>query len=134
VRVITNPNEFYRELLNKVKNAPHCICLSSLYLGTRKLEKDLVMAMSNRAAICKDLRVHWLLGYTRGSHGDFNSRKMLQPLISRHPDTFTVSLCHTPDLRGILKWIMPQCWNETIGLQHMSFTCLMTHLLYLGPM
>ncbi|XP_069940156.1 CDP-diacylglycerol--glycerol-3-phosphate 3-phosphatidyltransferase, mitochondrial isoform X3 [Cherax quadricarinatus] len=120
VRVITNPNEFYRELLNKAKNASHRICLSSLYLGTGKLEKDLVMAMSNRAAICKDLRVHWLLDYTRGSRGDFNSRKMLQPLISRYPDTFTVSLYHTPDLRGILKWIMPQRWNETIGLQHMK--------------
>ncbi|XP_042214342.1 CDP-diacylglycerol--glycerol-3-phosphate 3-phosphatidyltransferase, mitochondrial-like isoform X1 [Homarus americanus] len=120
VRVITDPQEFYRELLSRAGSASHRISMSSLYLGTGKLEKELVSVMSERAALCKDLRVHWLLDFTRGSRGDFNSRKMLQPLVSSCPETCSVSLYHTPDLRGFLRHIIPQRWNETIGLQHMK--------------
>ncbi|XP_045623939.1 CDP-diacylglycerol--glycerol-3-phosphate 3-phosphatidyltransferase, mitochondrial isoform X2 [Procambarus clarkii] len=132
VRVITDPNEFYRVLLSRASSASRRISLSSLYLGTEKLEKDFILAMDNRASICKNLRVHWLLDYTRGSRGDFNSRKMLQPLICKYPKTFTVSLYHTPDLRGFLKWIIPQRWNETIGLQHMKLYVFDDSLLISG--
>ncbi|XP_071525581.1 CDP-diacylglycerol--glycerol-3-phosphate 3-phosphatidyltransferase, mitochondrial isoform X2 [Panulirus ornatus] len=120
VRVISDPNEFYKELLTKTDCASQRISMSSLYLGTGKLEEDLVSAMRSRVAICKDLHVRWLLDFTRGSRGDHNSRKMLQPLITNHPETCSVSLYHTPDLRGVFKWMIPQRWNETIGLQHMK--------------
>lgn len=40
--MITDPKEFYRELLSKTDNASQRISMSSLYLGTGKLEEDLV--------------------------------------------------------------------------------------------
>ncbi|XP_042883700.1 CDP-diacylglycerol--glycerol-3-phosphate 3-phosphatidyltransferase, mitochondrial-like [Penaeus japonicus] len=120
VRVITNPKEFYQELLDQASRSSRRISMSSLYLGTGKLEKELVSTMVKRANECEGLQVKWLLDFTRGSRGDYNSCSMLQPLISRHPGSCSVSLYHTPDLRGILKSIIPQRWNEVIGLQHMK--------------
>lgn len=120
VRVITDPNEFYAELVAKASSASERISMSSLYLGTGKLEENLVSTMLDRAFTCQSLRIHWLLDFTRGSRGTHNSRTMLQPLISSHPQTCSVSLYHTPDLRGFYKWIIPQRWNEVIGLQHMK--------------
>ncbi|XP_064089434.1 CDP-diacylglycerol--glycerol-3-phosphate 3-phosphatidyltransferase, mitochondrial-like isoform X2 [Macrobrachium nipponense] len=168
VRVITEPNEFYSELISKASKARNRISLSSLYLGTGKLEENLVSTLLNRAAECQDLKIHWLLDFTRGSRGVHNSRTMLQPLIASHPQTCSktttrlstplhtskpthsqhmstpkaltqqvhttavslasvfyathpqVSLYHTPNLRGFLKWLIPQRWNEVIGLQHMK--------------
>lgn len=120
VRVITEPNEFYAELISKASKARNRISLSSLYLGTGKLEENLVSTLLNRAEECQDLKIHWLLDFTRGSRGVHNSRTMLQPLIASHPQTCSVSLYHTPNLRGFLKWLIPQRWNEVIGLQHMK--------------
>ncbi|KAK3860436.1 hypothetical protein Pcinc_033515 [Petrolisthes cinctipes] len=120
VRVITSPGEFYEELVTRTKNATQRITMSSLYLGTGHLEQQLVETMKERCEVCPGLRVHWLLDYTRGSRGQHNSRSMLQPLLHTFPDTCTVSLYHTPDLRGLLRWIIPQRWNEVIGLQHMK--------------
>ncbi|XP_068249659.1 CDP-diacylglycerol--glycerol-3-phosphate 3-phosphatidyltransferase, mitochondrial [Palaemon carinicauda] len=120
VRVITDPKEFYAELLSKASKAKSRISLSSLYLGTGKLEENLVSTLLNRAGECQNLKIHWLLDFTRGSRGIHNSRTMLQPLIRSHPHTCSVSLYHTPNLRGFMKWLIPQRWNEVIGLQHMK--------------
>nr|XP_027227603.1 CDP-diacylglycerol--glycerol-3-phosphate 3-phosphatidyltransferase, mitochondrial-like [Penaeus vannamei] len=120
VRIITSPKEFYQELLDRASRSSHRISMSSLYLGTGKLEEELVSTMVKRADECKSLQVKWLLDFTRGSRGEYNSRSMLQPLITRHPSSCSVSLYHTPDLRGILKSLIPQRWNEVIGLQHMK--------------
>uniref|UniRef100_A0A6A7FQ07 CDP-diacylglycerol--glycerol-3-phosphate 3-phosphatidyltransferase n=1 Tax=Hirondellea gigas TaxID=1518452 RepID=A0A6A7FQ07_9CRUS len=37
-----------------------------------------------------------------------------------HYPNCQVSLFHTPELRGFLKWLLPQRWNEVVGLQHMK--------------
>lgn len=57
----------------------------------------------------------------RGSRGIQNSRKMLEPLLQgEYAHCSEVFLYHTPKLRGILKAIMPDRFNEVIGLQHMK--------------
>lgn len=68
-----------------------------------------------------DLKVHILLDHCRGSRGDRNSRKMLLPALIEHPDQMTLSLFHSPNLRGLLKAILPAKFNELLGLQHMKF-------------
>uniref|UniRef100_A0A3B4F480 CDP-diacylglycerol--glycerol-3-phosphate 3-phosphatidyltransferase n=1 Tax=Pundamilia nyererei TaxID=303518 RepID=A0A3B4F480_9CICH len=67
-----------------------------------------------------DLKVSVLLDYTRGSRGKINSRTMLLPLLQRFTSQMRVSLYHTPDLRGLLRLLVPQRFNETIGVQHIK--------------
>ena len=45
---------------------------------------------------------------------------MVQPLIPHFRDRFTLGLYHTPNLRGILKALCPERFNEVMGLQHMK--------------
>jgi len=45
---------------------------------------------------------------------------MLLPLLQRFASQMRVSLYHTPDLRGLLRLLVPQRFNETIGLQHIK--------------
>lgn len=67
-----------------------------------------------------DFEVNILLDVTRGSRGKINSRTMLQGLIKEFPHLVSVSLYHTPDLRGLLRKIVPERFNETIGLTHLK--------------
>ena len=66
-----------------------------------------------------DFEVNILMDFTRGSRGKENSRTMLYPLMEEH-QCVNVSLYHTPDLRGILKSLLPERFNETIGLTHIK--------------
>lgn len=45
---------------------------------------------------------------------------MLLPLLRRFASQMRVSLYHTPDLRGLLRLLVPQRFNETIGVQHIK--------------
>lgn len=45
---------------------------------------------------------------------------MLLPLLQRFSSQMRVSLYHTPDLRGLLRLLVPQRFNETIGVQHIK--------------
>ncbi len=67
-----------------------------------------------------DLELRVLLDFTRGSRGEKNSRTMLLPLLRDFGDRTEVSLYHTPDLRGMWKRLVPERFNETVGLQHMK--------------
>nr|BAH14776.1 unnamed protein product [Homo sapiens] len=78
------------------------------------LEKSL------QAKFPSNLKVSILLDFTRGSRGRKNSRTMLLPLLRRFPEQVRVSLFHTPHLRGLLRLLIPERFNETIGLQHIK--------------
>lgn len=52
--------------------------------------------------------------------GQVNSRTMLLPLLQHFTSQMRVSLYHTPDLRGLLRLLVPQRFNETIGVQHIK--------------
>ncbi|XP_045125336.1 CDP-diacylglycerol--glycerol-3-phosphate 3-phosphatidyltransferase, mitochondrial-like isoform X2 [Portunus trituberculatus] len=132
VRVIVDPREFYQELLDKAGGARKRISISSLYLGTGKLEERLVSVVGQRVAAVDGLQVHWLLDHTRGSRGQHSSRSMLHPLLAQYPHSCSVSLYHTPNLRGLLRRLIPQRWNETIGLQHMKLYVFDDSLLISG--
>ncbi|XP_061089194.1 CDP-diacylglycerol--glycerol-3-phosphate 3-phosphatidyltransferase, mitochondrial isoform X2 [Conger conger] len=126
VRVLHSPDEFYQLLKARIKTAESRVVLASLYLGTGPLEQDLVDCMqealesSHREGGASDLKISVLLDYTRGSRGKQNSRSMLVPLLRRFPGRVRVSLYHTPDLRGLLRLLVPERFNETIGVQHIK--------------
>lgn len=118
VRIITEPAEFYEVLLERINSANTRISLASLYLGNGKLEQQLVRAVQARLSSTPSLSVQWLLDYTRGSRQPGSSRQVLQPLLG-HANC-QVSLFHTPELRGLVRRLLPQRWNEIVGLQHMK--------------
>ena len=66
------------------------------------------------------LRVEILLEHTRGSRGEHNSRTMLLPLVQNFSDVVKVSLYHSPSLRGLLKLLLPERFNETVALTHLK--------------
>lgn len=87
------------------------------------------------AAARRNVQVRILLDYTRGSRGESNSRTMLTPMLrefsrpspasgsdSGEPpgNQVQVALYHSPKLRGLLRWLLPQRWNETLGLTHLK--------------
>ncbi|XP_067860118.1 CDP-diacylglycerol--glycerol-3-phosphate 3-phosphatidyltransferase, mitochondrial isoform X2 [Heptranchias perlo] len=126
VKVLNSPSEFYGTMKEHIKMAKKRIVMASLYLGTGPLEQELVdcieetLQRSQEETMISDLRVSVLLDCTRGSRGKKNSRTMLIPLLKKFPNQVRVSLYHTPDLRGILKLLIPERFNETIGLQHIK--------------
>lgn len=66
------------------------------------------------------LRVEVLLEHTRGSRGEHNSRTMLLPLVQNFSDVVKISLYHSPSLRGLLKLLLPERFNETVALTHLK--------------
>ena len=76
--------------------------------------------MERSAASDQRLNVEILLEHTRGSRGEHNSRTMLLPLIQNFTDVVKVSLYHSPSLRGVLKLLLPERFNETVALTHLK--------------
>lgn len=117
VKIISEPKEFYNTILSHATNAKTRISLASLYLGVGKLESDLLNAIEKNLNGNEELRINFLLDFTRGTRGKNNSKAMLMPLI-KQSDNCNLSLYHTPLLRGMTKRFAPARWNELFGLQH----------------
>ena len=121
IQVIQDPGEFYNTLNKQARTAQKRIVLASLYLGSGSLEKDLVSSIHDSVRNKENkVSVEVLLDYSRGSRGEINSRTMLLPMLKEYKDQVTVSLYHSPDLRGWIKWILPERWNEIVGLNHLK--------------
>ncbi|XP_058476192.1 CDP-diacylglycerol--glycerol-3-phosphate 3-phosphatidyltransferase, mitochondrial isoform X1 [Solea solea] len=126
IHILTSPDQFYQAMKDRIQTAKRRVVMASLYLGTGQLEQELVDCMedalqrSQDHSRSPDLKVSILLDFTRGSRGQVNSRTMLLPLLRRFTSQMRVSLYHTPDLRGLLRLLVPQRFNETIGVQHIK--------------
>lgn len=122
IRILTKPRDFYDEILNNCYEATKRITLVSLYLGNGLLEKEIVKTIQNNVHFQNgDLEVNVLLDYHRGSRFTDNSRVLLKPLLEQNTNgNCTISLYHTPLLRGFVKKMAPNRWNELCGLQHMK--------------
>ncbi|XP_076007636.1 CDP-diacylglycerol--glycerol-3-phosphate 3-phosphatidyltransferase, mitochondrial isoform X2 [Genypterus blacodes] len=124
IHILTSPEQFYQTMKARIKTAKRRVVMASLYLGTGPLEQDLVdcieEALQRSQDNSRDIKVSILLDYTRGSRGQINSRTMLLPLLQEFTSQVRVSLYHTPDLRGLLRLLVPQRFNETIGVQHIK--------------
>uniref|UniRef100_A0A6B2EDX6 CDP-diacylglycerol--glycerol-3-phosphate 3-phosphatidyltransferase n=1 Tax=Phlebotomus kandelakii TaxID=1109342 RepID=A0A6B2EDX6_9DIPT len=119
VTVIQDPRVFYETVLSKCASAKRRIVLASLYLGIGQLETRMITALRENLRENKHLQVNFLLDFTRGTRGKVNSRTTIMPLIEES-DNVSLSLYHTPILRGITKKLAPPRWNELLGLQHMK--------------
>ncbi|KAG8446448.1 hypothetical protein GDO86_014053 [Hymenochirus boettgeri] len=100
-----------RSCIFYAKRLTMCRCSVKLYVNT--LEETLQCPGSS------NLQYH-SAGLHKRIPGSKNSRTMLLPLLRRFPDKVRFSLFHTPNLRGLLRLLLPERFNETIGLQHMK--------------
>lgn len=119
IRVIKEPSDFYETILKHSTEAQDRISMASLYLGIGDKETELLAAMEANVRRNSNLKVNILLDYARGTRGAKNSKEMIMPLV-RQSDNCTLSLYHTPALRGITKRLAPARWNELTGIQHMK--------------
>nr|CAG4637142.1 EOG090X08SX [Ceriodaphnia reticulata] len=135
VRVLTEPHSFYQTIVEKTSQASKRITFASLYLGTGSHEKDIVEALESTLKKNHDsnFKIRILLDATRGSRGaKNNSRTMLLPLVQSYNQQCSIHFYHTPALRGLLKKILPERWNEIVGLQHMKIYIFDDSLLISG--
>lgn len=126
VVVLREPSEFYNTLKTNICEAKKRITLASLYLGTGPLEEGLVSSIKECLLETgkkhhSDVKVRVLLDHVRGSRGKSrNSRTMLLPLLKQFAGNVEISLYHTPDLRGLLRRLVPEKFNEIIGVTHLK--------------
>ncbi|XP_030840085.1 CDP-diacylglycerol--glycerol-3-phosphate 3-phosphatidyltransferase, mitochondrial [Strongylocentrotus purpuratus] len=124
ITVLQEPSEFYNAIKDNIGLSKKSIVLASLYLGDGPMEEELVKSIHDACERAEsegeELSIHVLLDCVRGSRGVKNSRTMLQPLLKDFRDQVTVSLYHTPELRGAKKALIPERFNEAIGLSHLK--------------
>lgn len=120
ISIIHEPSHFYETLIQKSAQAKNRIVVASLYLGTGKLEANFIQTIKSNLQNNDSLRVNVLLDFTRGTRGAVNSKTMLMPLLKEFNRNVSLSMYHTPDLRGLTKRFIPPRWNELLGLQHMK--------------
>ncbi|XP_060079688.1 CDP-diacylglycerol--glycerol-3-phosphate 3-phosphatidyltransferase, mitochondrial-like [Ylistrum balloti] len=126
VQVLQQPDQFYETLKMRVKQAKKRVVLASLYLGTGVLEQELVdnireACLQARRNKDENFEVHVLLDFVRGSRGhDNSSRTMLTPLLKEFKGMLHVHLFHSPNLRGLVRSLLPQRFDEIVGLHHMK--------------
>ena len=120
IKVIYEPKHFYQELVKQSLNSQNRIVMSALYLGTDRKEKRLVEAVRESLINNEKLRVKMLLDWCRGTRVVKNqsSSSLLSQLKMTADERCQLYFYHTPYLRGLLKWLLPSKWNETVGLQH----------------
>lgn len=123
VEILHTPTDFHSILKEQALGAKKRIVLAALYLGTGTLENDLMEAVHAAAKSSQDeLNITILMDCNRGFRGEKNSIHMMRPLFDHYgnSDKLKIFLYHTPNLRGILRKLLPNRWNETIGVAHLK--------------
>ena len=107
-----------------IARAQSRVVLVSLYLGTNDHERRLVASLRDALATKPALRVVIVLDALRALRGHAqgaSSVAFLAPLLAQFgPERVSLHLYHTPDLHGVLKRVLPDRFNEVVGLQHVK--------------
>uniref|UniRef100_K3X456 CDP-diacylglycerol--glycerol-3-phosphate 3-phosphatidyltransferase n=1 Tax=Globisporangium ultimum (strain ATCC 200006 / CBS 805.95 / DAOM BR144) TaxID=431595 RepID=K3X456_GLOUD len=119
VTILPSPTAFYEQLLANIRAAKQRITISSLYLGTGALERELVATIAQKLREEPNVQVTIVLDYSRGQRGgqDKSSVSMLKPLIAEFSDNVQLFLYKVPQLKGV-KATLPPPFNETMGVSH----------------
>jgi CDP-diacylglycerol--glycerol-3-phosphate 3-phosphatidyltransferase len=121
VEVLASPADFYAKLLELSAQAERHVSLSSLYLGTDRMEQALVDTLVRRCEEKSELEVHVTLDYQRGTRpvGDKSSVSMLRPLLENNAAA-TLSLFHVPCSDFPLSYILKGRAREILGVHHIK--------------
>ncbi|ORX85210.1 hypothetical protein BCR32DRAFT_200222 [Anaeromyces robustus] len=119
IEIIKQPTDYYNKIKEQILQAKHRVVLTALYIGIDQV--DLVQTLHKALSENKSLRVTILFDCLRGtrtSHSGESSVTLVAPLVTAYPDRVEVALYHTPELTKPLKMLLPQRFNEIIGLFH----------------
>lgn len=105
----------WRKRSNMQKKTVALLTSKSPYYWTTLADQEVGLHQTSMLLFGPDLCAHRV-----SCAGQINSRTMLLPLLQRFTSQMRVSLYHTPDLRGLLRLLVPQRFNETIGVQHIK--------------
>lgn len=136
---LRSPADFYTQLLRRTAQASHRISLAALYVGTGKLEKDLVQAIADRSrSRGNGLDVTVQLDYSRSlrrSRADAaaehvsSAHLMLDMLRCSSSNGAAGQAGHggvragltlMPQLRGMLGRLLPPRYVEGVGVMHIK--------------
>ncbi|CAA7269527.1 unnamed protein product [Cyclocybe aegerita] len=117
IRILTEPPEFYKMLLDMINQAEQRIFLSSLYVGAE--EQELIDSLACRLRDKPSLQLNLVLDLNRSTRpGPDSTAKILLPLLHEFPSRVHISMFRSPSLRGILAKIVPPRFNEGWGTWH----------------
>ncbi|KAJ7471402.1 hypothetical protein B0H11DRAFT_2039814 [Mycena galericulata] len=117
IRILSEPTQFYSQILDMIRRAQTRIFISSLYLGSS--ESELVSAFTEALNRRPQLQIHMLFDLNRSTRpGPNSTAKLLVPLLAQFPDRVHVSFFRSPSLRGILAALVPPRFNEGWGTWH----------------
>eukprot|EP00127_Corallochytrium_limacisporum_P003220 Clim_evm69s147 gene=Clim_evmTU69s147 len=118
IRALKEPQEFYQHLLHLTNNSRRRINITSLYLGTGKSEEYLASSLYSAAKSGAQVRV--VLDACRGTRVENGrtSADMLHDLSTDFPDQTDIRLWRNPLSKGWLGRLLPQKFNEILGIQH----------------
>ncbi|KAH7929645.1 hypothetical protein BV22DRAFT_1080564 [Leucogyrophana mollusca] len=117
VHVLSEPTEFYQNLLKLIKRARRRIFLSSLYIGSS--EKELIDALDISLRNNPELHVYLTLDYNRSTRPGPSSPVLgLLPLLRNHGNRVHISLFRSPKLNGVMAKVVPPRFNEGWGTWH----------------
>ncbi|EGN95719.1 hypothetical protein SERLA73DRAFT_113405 [Serpula lacrymans var. lacrymans S7.3] len=117
VRVLSEPADFYRSLLNIILRARKRIFLSSLYIGSS--ENELIDTLDLALSRNPDLHVYLTLDYNRSTRpGPSSPILSLLPLLRQYQDRIHISLFRSPKLKGVMAEMVPPRFNEGWGTWH----------------
>ncbi|KAG2350074.1 hypothetical protein BDR05DRAFT_995015 [Suillus weaverae] len=117
VHVLSQPSEFYTNLLNIIRRARRRIFLSSLYIGFS--ETELINALDDALQRNPGLHLYLNLDYNRSTRpGPSSPILSLLPLLRNHEHRVHISLFRSPKLSATMAKIVPPRFNEGWGTWH----------------
>ncbi|CAD2101488.1 CDP-diacylglycerol-glycerol-3-phosphate 3-phosphatidyltransferase [Plasmodium vinckei petteri] len=122
ITVLHTPDEFFKTLKKLIKNSRERIVISSLYIGTGELEKELIDDIIDNKNI-KNLQIDILLDKQRGTRPEGKHKETSISILSKlfkYGNNINISLFHNPLLGAMLYNILPYRANEAIGVMHMK--------------
>ncbi|XP_054159359.1 CDP-diacylglycerol--glycerol-3-phosphate 3-phosphatidyltransferase, mitochondrial-like [Oppia nitens] len=125
IQVIKSPNDFFNELKRLSMKSKKRITLSSLYIGTGDMERDLISGIECTKQKELSLKVNILVDYNRATRltrpDDHNSstKAILQPLTKFGAQ---IGFYLTPNMSGWRKWFVwrREKWSELQSLHHIK--------------
>ncbi|ORY90148.1 hypothetical protein BCR35DRAFT_287375 [Leucosporidium creatinivorum] len=120
VRVLNEPSQFYKTLIERISQAKRRIFIASLYIG--KEETELIAALHSALKRNPSLELIFVVDYLRSTREipKPTSASLIASLAAAFPNQVDLRLYHTPNLAGWKKRWIPRRFDEGWGLQHMK--------------
>ncbi len=101
------------------EGAKERICMASLYVGSGEREDRLFEGIASRMRSSPSLKVNCHVDYIRGTRENPGTGRTSVSVLSQLAAlNARVSLYHTPALSGWKRSVLPQRYNEVLGLSH----------------